>query len=899
MHSDLRKLVGDAGPFSYAFAICAVAIALCLELFLSQLTSSSPSMTLFALSVAISAWYGGVGPGVLALLCSAVAIDYVALEPRTLLSVSNRGQAALFVCYFLGWLGFCVLIEKTYRRLRRDRDLRRVAEKAARHSDRLAQLTTALGQARTPAAVIEAVLQEPLHALDGDAGAVMLTQNDGATADVVRVVGSRQDAPTLHASVNLAEKGPIRDAVGRGAPVIVESKTASTSEYRDAKSVLTSSTFQALAVVPLVIGSRVVALVQLEFTQARVFTPEDRDYLFALGPRAAQALDRTWQYEAAQRARAEAEALRARADEELEGHQQTEVALRASETRYRTLAARTNRLHGLTAALSEAVTVKAVAQAVVRQGKIAVGATSGDVLLLVEQGRAFETLHSDTSGEAEGPGRRVPAESGLCATHVIETKQPVFIGSFAEWQERYWRSASTAADGGYVSSATLPLFADNAAIGVLAFHFTAPVKFDEEYQALLVSVAQHCAQALDRARLYEQAQRARTEAETANRLKDEFVSIVSHDLRTPLNAMLGWTAMLQKGTMDPTITARALRSIHDNATRQAKLIDDLLDFSRIIAGRLALEREEVDLRQLLRNVIESMIPAAAAKRIEMQFSPSPDGIVLGDMRRLEQVFFNLLGNAVKFTEEGGRVDVELKAVHDIVEVRVADTGIGIDPAFLPHVFDRFRQGDNTTTRGHGGVGLGLSIARQLVEAHQGVISVESPGKNQGATFIVRLPSGLSRPAAAAVAVGAPGESFPEGKPGQAIRLEGVHVLVVDDESDSREVMAQALEDCGATVTLAENARDALDILERSEVDVLLADVAMPDEDGYTLIRKIRASAAGRVAAIPAAAVTAHAREDERRLALSAGFHLHLAKPFEIAQLTRTVQELVRGSSLIH
>ena len=323
--------------------------------------------------------------------------------------------------------------------------------------------------------------------------------------------------------------------------------------------------------------------------------------------------------------------------------------------------------------------MKAVAQVVVRQGKIAVGATSGDVLLLVEQGTALETLHSDVSGEADPGGRRVAAESGLCATQVVHTRQPVFIGSFAEWQERYWRSASIAADGGYVSSATLPLLADGAAIGVLAFHFTAPVKFDEEYQALLVSVAQHCAQALDRARLYESAQRARTEAETANRLKDEFVSIVSHDLRTPLNAMLGWTAMLQKGTMDPSITARALRSIHDNATRQAKLIDDLLDFSRLIAGRLVLEREEVDVRQLLRNVIESMIPAAAAKRIEMQLSAAPDAIVLGDVRRLEQVFFNLLGNAVKFTEESGRVDVEVQAVDDVIDVRVADTGVGIDP----------------------------------------------------------------------------------------------------------------------------------------------------------------------------------------------------------------------------
>jgi CheY-like chemotaxis protein len=214
------------------------------------------------------------------------------------------------------------------------------------------------------------------------------------------------------------------------------------------------------------------------------------------------------------------------------------------------------------------------------------------------------------------------------------------------------------------------------------------------------------------------------------------------------------------------------------------------------------------------------------------------------------------------------------------------------------VFDRFRQADSTTTRVYGGVGLGLSIARQLVEAHQGSISVESPGKDRGATFIVRLPSGVRRPDVS-VAVATDGEAPAEPNVSRAGRLDGIRVLVVDDELDSREVMAQALEDCGARVTLAGNARDALEILERSEVDVLLADVAMPDEDGYTLIRKVRASTAGRIAAIPAAAVTAHARDDERRQALSAGFHLHLAKPFEIAQLTRTVQALVRGSSLVH
>ncbi len=897
MQSDLRKLIADSRPFSYAFAVCAVALALCAELFLSRLTGVPPSTTFFALSVAISAWYGGMAPGALALLLSVGAVDYIVVEPGTFLYFSSRGQAALFACFIAGWLAFCSLTEKTYRRLRQDQDRCRSAEQAARQSDRLAQLTTALGQARTPAAVIEAALQEPLHALVADSGVVLLTRDDAQAADVVRAVGHPQDGSELPTGLSLAGKSPLRDAVGRGAPVIVESRNPSTSEYRDAGGPLSTKQWQALAAVPLVIGSRVVAVVQLEFSRARTFSSEDRDYLSALGLRAAQALDRTWQYEFAQRARAEAETLRARADHELVGRQQTEAALRASEARFRTLAARTNRLHGLTGALSEAVTLQAVAQAVVRQGKIAVGATCGEVTLLVDAGTAFETLHSDVGGDVEAGPDRFAAESGLCATHVVQTKKPVFIGSFAEWQERYWRSASIAADGGYVSSATLPLLADGDAIGVLAFHFTAPVKFDDAYQALLVSVAQHCAQALDRARLYESAQQARTEAETANRLKDEFVSIVSHDLRTPLNAMLGWTALLQEGTMAPGITARALRSIHDNATRQAKLIDDLLDFSRLVGGRLALEREEVDLRQLLRNVIESMVPTAAAKRIEVEFSAAPRAVVIGDIRRLEQVFFNLLGNAVKFTDDGGRIDVEVCTTDESVEVKVTDSGVGIEPVFLPHVFDRFRQADSTTTRVYGGVGLGLSIARQLVEAHQGTISAHSDGKNHGSMFVVRLPSGMRRTEATVLTSGdlAPAEPGPS----QTIRLDGIRVLVVDDESDSRDVMAHALEDCGARVTVAGNAREALDILERFEVDVLLADLAMPDEDGYELIRKVRQSTAGRIAALPAAAVTAHAGDDERQQALSAGFHLHLAKPFEPGDLARTVEALVRGGSLIH
>jgi signal transduction histidine kinase len=270
------------------------------------------------------------------------------------------------------------------------------------------------------------------------------------------------------------------------------------------------------------------------------------------------------------------------------------------------------------------------------------------------------------------------------------------------------------------------------------------VNFDDEYRALLVSVAQDCAQALDRARLYESAQKARAEAESANRLKDEFVSIVSHELRAPLNAILGWTAMLRRDDLDHELATRALQSVHDNATRQARLIEELLDFSRVSSGRLALEREEIEIRELLRGVVESLIPDMAAKGVSLDFPPAPPAHVTGDRSRLEQVFFNLLGNALKFTPAGGRISVTVAEQEDQVEVRVADSGVGIEPEFLPFVFERFKQGDNAGGREFGGLGLGLSIARQLVEAHEGRIAVESRGKGQGATFTVRLPVVFAR-----------------------------------------------------------------------------------------------------------------------------------------------------------
>lgn len=729
-----------SGPIPrFGFSVLAATLATWVAVVVRS-PASVFAMAPFGLAVGLAVWLGGFGPGLAATILSVVASDFFILEPGSLLTLGTPAETIAWFGHGAAWVAFCLMAGRIQRSAADAHTRRLRAERTAAHADRLAQLTAALAQARTSAGVIDAALQEPLHAFKGDAGLLVLVGAEGGTMEAARAIGYDEQEQAARAEVNGAGKSPAADAMACGAPVILASADAYAREYPAGASSGTRPSFSALAAVPIILGSRALAVVQLEFREPREWSAEDREYLLALSGRAAQALDRTFQLEAALRARAQAEALQARADRELAERQKVELALRSSETRFRALAARTERLHVLASALSEAVTIDAVARAVVHHGSKVLGATNGEIWRLVENGSQFEALFSDMPQADSAPAPHViDAEEGLCATHAIATKKPVFVASFDEWQERYSTSATLAADGGYVSSATLPLIVDGAPAGVLAFYFTAPVNFDEEYQALLVSVAQHCAQALERARLYEAAQQARAEAETANRLKDEFVSIVSHELRTPLSAMLGWASMLEKGTLDAPTAERAVRSIHDNATRQVRLVDELLDLSRLTSGRLTLVTEDVDLRSLLHGVVDSIIPAAAAAGLELDVDAIPPLMLRGDPRRLEQVFFNLLGNALKFTSRGGRIGLSVTVLDDRAEVRVCDTGAGIDPAFLPHMFDRFRQGDSTPERRYGGIGLGLAIAKELVEAHRGRIAAESPGAGRGSTFVVTLP----------------------------------------------------------------------------------------------------------------------------------------------------------------
>jgi K+-sensing histidine kinase KdpD/CheY-like chemotaxis protein len=879
-----REAVAD-----YALACGLFALALWIELLFD---SAGPPFRFlpFSLSVVLSAWYGGLGPGVLALLLAILAGDYFFLGPGAFLRFDSSDQVYALVGFAVGWLTVCLAFDATYRRVHSEREARDDAAEAAAQSDRIAQLTAALGQARTPSGVIEASIQESLKALRADAGMLVIVSADRASASIARAVAYKSSARGHHEPISLLIPSPVRDAVQRGVPVIPESPGSQRADHPGLTGNVQND-YQATVTVPLVVRRRVVAVVRLDFSATRTFTAHDREYVSVLGLSAAQALDRAWQYESAQRGRADAEALRERADQELVERQKTEQALRASETRYRALATRTTRMHELTAALSEAVTMNAVAKAVVQYGSVLVGAITGAVSILVDNGTRFDTLNVGQSDAASG-GSPFAAETGLCVTDAVQTGEPVFVASWAESQERYWRSASQAADAAHLSSAVLPLLVEGTPIGALEFHFSVPVNFDAEYRALLTSVALHCAQAVDRARLYESAQRARAEAETANRLKDDFLSIVSHELRTPLNAVVGWASLLRQRAVTQDMTTRAVQSIYDNAVRQAKLIDDLLDVSRIATGQATLDLEEVDIATLITGVVESVIPTAASDKVEVSVRRMPPAVVRADRRRLEQVFFNLLSNALKFTPSGGRIVIEASYLDRLVEVRVSDNGAGIAPEFLPYVFDRFRQGDPSRTRSHGGLGLGLSIARQFVEAHGGGITVESPGPQQGTTFSVTLPllsrrTDRERPTA--------GAGSPSGA--GAPRLDGITVLVVDDEPDAREIIAHALQACGARVTVAGGARDAFDVLVSTDVDVLLSDIAMPDEDGYSLIRRVRASTNTRVATIPAVAVTAHARQAEREQAFAAGFQRHLAKPVEPVDLARAVDQLVHHGGM--
>ncbi len=386
---------------------------------------------------------------------------------------------------------------------------------------------------------------------------------------------------------------------------------------------------------------------------------------------------------------------------------------------------------------------------------------------------------------------------------------------------------------------------------------------------------------------------ARQQAETANQMKDDFLAVLSHELRTPLNSVLGWARLLRSRKFDEKTTAKALETIERNAQAQTQLIEDILDVSLIMQGKLRLNICPMNLVAVLETAIEGVRPQATAKRISLETDFEPNLVLFwGDPERLQQVAWNLLSNAIKFTPEEGRVETRLSRNGSDVQIQVIDTGIGIDSSFLPKVFDRFRQADSTTTRAHGGLGLGLAIVHYLVGLHGGEVLAESEGEGKGAAFTVRLPLRKR--------TGEPLQDTADQPPDAAMSeqaLQGVRVLVVDDEADARDFLSFVLEQHGAIALTATSAAEALTILQTDQPDILVSDIGMPVEDGYALIRRVRSLTPTQGSRVPAVALTAYVQEEDRLRALSAGFQAHLAKPVEPAQFIATVINLVQTVSV--
>ncbi len=393
----------------------------------------------------------------------------------------------------------------------------------------------------------------------------------------------------------------------------------------------------------------------------------------------------------------------------------------------------------------------------------------------------------------------------------------------------------------------------------------------------------------ERAQLLVREQEARAEAEQANRTKDEFLATLSHELRTPLSAILGWSHLVRTGKLDKPQMNRAFETIERNARSQSQLIDDLLDVSRIITGKLQIEARPIDLCSVIEAASDAVRPAIEAKQVQFEtLLEAQDCFVAGDANRLQQIFWNLFSNAIKFTPEGGCVRVEVKQHGSQVRVAVSDSGIGITPEFLPYIFDRFRQADGSTTRVHGGLGLGLSIVKHLVQLHEGSVAVESPGKDQGTTFTVTLPSAPAE-STDTIEKAAPAEREGNGLPaGFSKILDGLRILVVDDEADSRELVTAILTRCGSEVKCCESTAEALMTFREWKPDLLVSDIGMPKDDGYALIKKLRKLKLKRAKEIPAIALTAYATDDDRARALSAGFQMHVAKPIEPEALVRSI-----------
>jgi PAS domain S-box-containing protein len=504
---------------------------------------------------------------------------------------------------------------------------------------------------------------------------------------------------------------------------------------------------------------------------------------------------------------------------------------------------------------------------------------NGDLII-----RATDGLDVDLTGS------RVPGGTGFSGL-IARERRPLTL----EGEIPPSLFAHVMQDRGIQALSGVPLMVDKRLLGVLCIGMREASTSSDDDLRFMSLVGDRVALAIERISLYNLERNARAQAEEANRLKDQFLATVSHELRTPLNAILGWARMLTSGRIDEETSKHALEVIERNARVQAQLIDDLLDVSRIISGKLRLNILPVEPLNIVRLALDAVRPAAEAKEIELCTNFDPDtGAIPGDPDRIQQIIWNLLSNAIKFTPNGGKVTVEVSREEAYIEFIVTDNGQGISTEFLPFVFERFRQADSTAARMHGGLGLGLAIVRHLTELHGGVVHADSAGIGTGATFSVRLPVQITR-----APTPAPEEPLSESslevvnpKFDCSGTLTDLDVLIVDDETDALELMKMVLHECGARARTASSAAEALESITTAVPDLVISDIEMPNQDGYSLIRAIRSLPSAKAHQVLAIALTAHANEIDRTRALSAGFQIHVRKPVDPAELVESIVRLI-------
>ena len=702
-------------------------------------------------------------------------------------------------------------------------------------------------------------ISEQGRALLGASAGTLGLLDDRGTA--LRTVYAAGYAPGVEVQrlIALEADEPLAEAVRTRTPVFIESRRASDARYPHLAPLQAASGTQGVAALPLIARGRALGGIVFKLREPLRIRAGELPYLMALARDAALALDAARRFEGEQVRRFQAE---------------------TSDARHRFLAG-ANALLG--ASMDLEVSLRKMTHLAVP------GFADGCLVHLRTPDGGLSLLaahHADPGRSAalERLGRRQlgnAQRNGFWrATH---NRIPELLADAeARWEERAGDSEERAlvAEVGIQSSLSVPLFARNRSLGALTFISSRGARvLTENDLALAVDLAERAAGAIESTLLFREAQRL-------NRVKDEFLALLSHELRTPLGAVLLWLDLLRSEPLAPA-AGRAADMIQRSARQLGELINQLLDVSRIVAGKLSIEKQATDLPAIVDGVLGAAGPAAEAKNVRLQADVShPPGLVWADPNRIRQALSNLVFNAIKFTGEGGTVRVCLARLGAKARLEVSDTGAGIASDLLPHIFERFRQGDAKSTRAHGGLGLGLAIVQYIAEQHEGTIRADSEGPGKGSVFTLDLPLRLPPGRSAAML------ALPGGAAGPERPLRHMRVLLVDDHADTLQGLASALAASGGEITAVSSAREALTALPRVHPHVIVSDLAMPDQDGYQLIRQVRGMAAEAGGLIPAVAVSAYASYDDRQRALRAGFQEHLAKPVEVAQLVATVVRLV-------